>query len=56
MLCLLSNAVKYSDGGTVTVSIEVVKKDVTSILGGHVDESEKMVRLSVEDTGEYKIY
>lgn len=50
VLCLLSNAVKYSDGGTVTVSIELL--DECGKLGKDIDNPPVCtLRVSIEDTG-----
>jgi signal transduction histidine kinase len=62
VLCLLSNAVQYSDGGTVTVSIEVVEssakgnnerdsKDEPEYRGPLGDHPLSSIRISIEDTG-----
>jgi signal transduction histidine kinase len=59
MLCLLSNAVKYSDGGTVNVIIELLEDEIEDSVADNPsrfgDEGSRVsipsIRISIEDIG-----
>jgi signal transduction histidine kinase len=65
VLCLLSNAVKYSDGGTVTVSIELLEvivndielsRGVIEVMNEYKEDVRRSstvqsIRVNIEDTG-----